>query len=176
MLAGSVAILALVLALLALAFMRKSGKSPSQRTWIVWLGLVFPGVVLAALLAYGLVVGEKLLPRAGPEVVQVAAEAERWRWTFTQEAPDGTRFVTVGTLHIPANRPVDVAITTRDVIHSFWVPRLAGKLDAIPGRTNVLRIEASAPGVYEAQCAEYCGIGHSGHNFRVIAHDWGSGQ
>ncbi len=172
MLAGATAILALVLALLALAFMRKGGASPSQRAWIVGGGLVFPGVVLAALLAYGLVVGEKLLPRAGAEVVRVAAVAERWRWTFSQGAPDGTRFMTIGTLHIPANRPVDVAITTRDVIHSFWVPRLAGKLDAIPGRTNVLRIEASAPGVYEAQCAEYCGIGHSGHNFRVIAHDW----
>ena len=74
-------------------------------------------------------------------------------------------------LHIPAGRPVDVEITTADVIHSFWVPRLAGKLDAIPGHVNVLRIEADGPGEFKGVSAEFNGTGYLAHRFRVIAHD-----
>lgn len=74
-------------------------------------------------------------------------------------------------LHIPASRPVDVAITTVDVIHSFWVPRLAGKFDAIPGHVNVLRIEADAPGDYAGVSAEFSGRGYTRHRFIVRAHD-----
>ena len=68
-------------------------------------------------------------------------------------------------------RPVDVAITSVDVVHSFWVPRLAGKLDAIPGHVNVLRIEADLPGTYRGLTAEYNGEGYRRHVFAVQAHD-----
>ena len=74
-------------------------------------------------------------------------------------------------LHIPAERPVDVAITSRDVVHSFWVPRLAGKLDAMPGHVNVLRIEADAPGRYEGLGSEFNGAGYRDHRFTVLADD-----
>lgn len=174
MLAGSAAILLLVVALFALAFRRGGEGSASTKRWIIGAGLAFPLTVLAMLTAYALVVGERLLPREGSDVVTVRAVAERWRWTFEQPAPSGARVTTVGTLHIPAGRPVDVRIETRDVIHSFWVPRLGGKMDAIPGRVNTLRIEADQPGEYAAVCAEYCGPGHAGHSFRVVAHDWGT--
>jgi cytochrome c oxidase subunit 2 len=60
-------------------------------------------------------------------------------------------------------------VTSRDVIHSFWVPRLIGKIDMIPGRTNEQWIEASRPGVYEAICAEFCGVAHADMRMRVIA-------
>jgi len=73
-------------------------------------------------------------------------------------------------LHIPANTPVDIYVTSSDVIHSFWVPRLAGKIDAIPGHTSVLRLEADEPGDYRGQCAEFCGRGHAHMQFRVSAH------
>ena len=76
-------------------------------------------------------------------------------------------------MRIPAERPVDIDITATDVIHSLWIPRLAGKMDAIPGQVNRLRIEAEAPGRYEAVCAEYCGIGHADHRFVVQAYDIG---
>jgi cytochrome c oxidase subunit 2/cytochrome aa3-600 menaquinol oxidase subunit 2 len=66
---------------------------------------------------------------------------------------------------------VDVELTSLDVIHSFWVPRLAGKLDAIPGRTNVLRLQADAPGEYAGVSAEYSGTGYLGHRFTVRALD-----
>ena len=180
MLAGAGAILALVLGLIAAAFARRrpaggesgpgSDTGPgSERLWIVGLGLVFPMAVLAALLAYGLVVGERLLPRQDGDVVVVEAEGQRWSWSFAY--PDAPGLVTENVLHIPAGRPVDVAITTADVIHSFWVPRLAGKLDAIPGHVNVLRLEADRPGRYQGASAEFSGEGYAAQTFEVIAHD-----
>lgn len=167
MLAGAALIFALVMALVVLAFRRHRATSGSVRIWIVGLGLVFPMAVLAALLAYGLIVGADLLPRGGAETVR--AEASRQAWTFRYDAAPGR--TTLGVLHIPAGRPVDVAITSSDVIHSFWVPRLAGKLDAIPGRVNVLRIEADAPGRFHGLSAEFSGGGYLGLTFSVTAHD-----
>lgn len=171
MLGGSAAILLLVCGLLALAFRRgRIARQPSVRAWIIGGGIAFPIAVLVGLLAYGLLVGERLLPRNDPRTVRVFAQAQQWHWTFTQPGNAGA-IRTQNTLNIPAGRPIDVELTTLDVIHAFWVPRLAGKMDAIPGHRNVLRIEADAPGVYYGLCAEFCGTGHSRHGFRVVAHD-----
>jgi len=191
MLAGAALIFVFVMALIAVAWRRPPGGqsgaggkqgevapgaapgSTEERRFVIGLGLAFPLVVLAALLGYGLIVGERLLPRAGPDVVTVRAEASRWQWRFAYADAPGR--VTEQVLHIPAARPVDVEITTADVIHSFWVPRLAGKLDAVPGHVTVLRIEAFAPGTYEGLSSEFSGPGYAGHRFRVIAHgpeDW----
>jgi cytochrome c oxidase subunit 2 len=172
MLAGAVLIFALVMVLLALAFRKRApaaNEARHERLWIIKLGIAFPVVVLLALLGYGLVVGERLLPRAGPEVVSVGAEARRMAWTFTYDDAPGV--ITENVLHIPAGRPVDVAVTTADVIHSFWVPRLAGKIDAIPGHVNVLRIEADEPGVYAGRSAEFSGPGYDHFAFTLVAHD-----
>ncbi len=168
MLAGSAAIFLLVMGLLALSFLRRTPRA-SERMWLVGGGLVFPTIVLAVLLAFGLVIGERLLPKGRAEVT-IEAHAAQWSWTFRQ---NGARapIERVGRLDIPAGRPVDVRISSADVIHSFWVPRLAGKTDAIPGKVNTQRIEASQPGVYAGQCAEYCGVGHAGMRFTVIVHD-----
>jgi cytochrome c oxidase subunit 2 len=68
---------------------------------------------------------------------------------------------------------VDVHIRSEDVIHSFWVPRLAGKMDAIPGHVNVLRIQVDQPGVYRGVCAEFCGLEHATMSFEVRAHPGG---
>jgi len=171
MLAGATAIFLFVATLLLLAFRRPEPREVSVRWWIIGGGLVFPGVVLSALLVYGLITGERLLPNDERPPVHVEAQSSQYQWVFTQPGGAGGTIRTRNVLHIPAGRPIDVTLTTTDVIHSFWVPRLAGKLDAIPGHRNVLRIEASEPGVYPGVCAEYCGIGHSRHGFRVIAHD-----
>lgn len=172
MAAGAALIFAMVMALLAAAFRTRRGPAEEgvhERVWIFGLGLGFTTAVLAALLAYGLVAGERLLPRSGPDVVRVHAEARRWSWSFAYDDRPG--HVTENVLHVPAGRPVDVAITSADVAHSFWVPRLAGKLDAIPGHVNVLRIEADAPGTYAGRGAEFNGEGYLGHAFSVVAHD-----
>jgi len=169
MLAGAALITLLVAALVLGAFLRRGGGKGSTRIWITGLGLAFPTTVLAALLAYGLVIGERLLPLRGETVVSVEAEARQWSWHFTYADAPGLE--TEDVLHIPSGRPVDVAISSADVIHSFWVPRLAGKLDAIPGHVNVLRIEAEAPGHYAGRSAEFSGDGYAGHAFTVVAHD-----
>jgi cytochrome c oxidase subunit 2/cytochrome aa3-600 menaquinol oxidase subunit 2 len=175
MLAGGTAIFLFVMTLLVLAFRREPAPSSDkadeerERVWIIGLGLGFSLTVLAALLTYGLVVGERLLPRPGPEVVTVSAEGRQWKWSFGYSDAPGR--VTESILHIPAGRPVDVEITSADVIHSFWVPRLAGKLDAIPGHVNVLRIEAWNPGDYAGVSSEFNGPGYRDHVFTVRAHD-----
>ncbi|MFN4129096.1 MAG: cytochrome c oxidase subunit II [Paracoccaceae bacterium] len=174
LLAGAVAIFVMVMVLLVLAFRISGSDEPNavrgqEGRWIIGLGLVFPSVVLAALLVYGLVIGERLLPRGGTDIVRVEAEARQWAWRFAY--PDLRVDATDGVLHIPAGRPVDVHITSLDVIHSFWVPRLAGKLDAIPGHVNILRIEADLPGTYAGVSAEFSGVGYRDHTFVVTAHD-----
>jgi cytochrome c oxidase subunit 2/cytochrome aa3-600 menaquinol oxidase subunit 2 len=168
LLIGATLIFLFVAGLIVWAWRRPPGEV-SERRFVVWLGLAFPITVLVALLGYGLVVGERLLPRAGPEVVEVRAEARQWEWRFGYADAPGRE--TENLLHIPAARPVDVAITSIDVIHSFWVPRLAGKLDAVPGHVNVLRIEADRPGRYEGLSAEFNGVGYRDHRFTVVAHD-----
>ena len=173
LLIGGGAIFGFVMILLVSALIRRAdpatGPEASVRVWFWCLGLVFPLVTLAALTVYGLVLGERLLPRDAPDLVTVRAEARQWAWTFGYA--DAPGLATEGVLHIPAGQPVDVEITSTDVIHSFWVPRLAGKLDAVPGHVNVLRIEASAPGVYAGQSAEFSGRGYREHVFSVEAHD-----
>ena len=175
MLAGGLAIFGLVMALLIAALWRPANPSihgedeRGTRVWMWGLGLGFPLVTLAALTGYGLLIGERLLPRDTPDLVTVQAEARQWAWTFRYAGVPVP--ATEGVLHIPAGRPVNVEITSTDVIHSFWVPRLAGKLDAIPGHVNVLRIEAAVAGIYAGQSAEFSGRGYREHVFSVEAHD-----
>jgi cytochrome c oxidase subunit II len=178
LLAGATVIFLFVMALLAAALLRRRDRpsqdsttqdSRSEKVWFWGLGLAFPAVTLATLTAYGLVMGERLLPRASPDLVTVGAEGRQWAWTFRYADAPGR--ATEGVLHIPAGRPVDVEITSADVLHSFWVPRLAGKLDAIPGHINVLRIEAETPGDYAGVSSEYNGPGYRDHAFTVRALD-----
>ncbi len=167
MLAGSAVLFVLVMGLLALSYIRPQWLSRlSAAQWIVGGGLVLPLPILILLTGTALVLGEQLLPR-GAAPISVEAHAERWAWRFGYPGSD---LVDDGTLHIPAGEPVDVMVTAADVIHSFWVPRLGGKMDAIPGRRNVIRLEADAPGIYWGICAEYCGPGHDSMMFRVEAH------
>lgn len=168
MLIGATLLFALVMVLLLLAYTRSDWTSrvtPGQ--WIIGGGLMLPVPILVLLTGTALVLGEQLLPH-GEAPVRVEGEARQWAWTFRYP---GTAMPPTETLHIPAGQPVDIVVTARDVIHSLWVPRLGGKIDAIPGHPNVIRLEADEAGIYWGQCAEYCGEGHDGMQFRVEAHD-----
>jgi cytochrome c oxidase subunit 2 len=169
MLAGSAALFALVMVLFVIVIRRPgwgSGVSPAR--WIVLGGLVLPAAVLPPLVAYALVAGERLLPLPGSATPRIEAEGRQWVWTFRY--PDYGGVETRNVVHLPAGIPVDIVVTSRDVIHAFWVPRLAGKIDAVPGHVNRLRIRADQPGRYEGLCNQFCGLGHPGMRFVVIVH------
>ncbi|WP_279483463.1 cytochrome c oxidase subunit II [Aureimonas sp. SK2] len=169
MLVGATAIFVFVLALVGLAFLKPGiGRDVPPKRWLVWGGLAFPGVVLSALLVFALLTGERLLAHPDtPGLFTVEAHPRQWDWRFRYE--DGRESANV--LHLPAGRPVDIRVVGSDVIHAFWVPRLGGKIDAIPGHVNTIRLQADRPGTYGGVCAEFCGVGHLDMQFRVVAHE-----
>src|SRR5690606_14145308 len=110
------------------------GARVSPKGWIVSGGLLLPIPVLVLLTYYALFQGERLLPSNPDGVVpmRIEARARQWHWEFRYLDERGIP-VTLDTLHIPIDQPVDITATSDDVIHSFWVPRLGGKIDATPG-------------------------------------------
>lgn len=172
MLAGACAILTLVTVLFGLVLFRPGfGRSLSVKGWMIAGGLFLPVPVLIALMTYGMAQGEYLIGawQSEPVMARVEARGAMWRWDFRY--PDLAADVSTSeTLHIPAGGVVEVRVTSADVVHSFWIPRLAGKIDAVPGHTTVLRIKADVPGRYGGICAEYCGTGHAGMRFTIEAH------
>jgi cytochrome c oxidase subunit 2 len=170
---GGAAILLLVLALAAVAL---SGRwrigARGERALVVGGGIVFPTVTLAALLLYSLVRGEAVQAPIEPGALRIEVTGEQWWWRVRYLDADGAvQFETANEIRIPAGTAVLVELKSADVIHSFWVPALAGKLDMIPGRTNRLRLLAARPGEYRGQCAEYCGGPHALMAFFVIAEE-----
>ncbi len=105
-------------------------------------------------------------PPRGSNPLQVNVIGHQYWWEF--EIPEYD-VITANQLTIPTNRPIEFNISSVDVIHSFWVPRLGGKVDAVPGRNNYLWLQADEPGLYYGQCAELCGSSHAKMKFQVYA-------
>lgn len=169
MLAGSAAIFLVVGAVLLLAVLRPGRlRAFGAHRTILWGGLVIPSIILTALVTAALALGERLLATPREDMpLRIEATARQWAWEFRY--PDGS--ISAGRLHMPAGQDVDFAVVSADVIHSFWIPRLGGKIDAIPGHENVVRLRADRPGVYGGVCAEFCGTGHAAMAFTVEAHE-----
>ncbi|MCW8107862.1 cytochrome c oxidase subunit II [Alteromonas ponticola] len=127
-------------------------------------GIGLPVVCIAALLGFGIPAGHSMLPWPNEQTIKINVHAKQWLWEVSYPAH---RIQLQDKVILPAGIPVDIQVTSEDVIHSFWVPRLGGKIDAIPGRTNVLRLQGDKPGVYGGQCAEYCGFAHAKMKFEV---------
>jgi cytochrome c oxidase subunit 2 len=140
-----------------------------QNRWIIGGGVILPAVSIAVILFFAIPAGQKMLliPSASQTLLQIDVKGRQWQWDISYP---GTGIQLANQLHIPAGIPVAMHLSTADVIHSFWVPRLGQKLDVIPGRTNILRLQADKPGIYRGQCAEYCGLEHAHMTFTVIAH------
>ncbi|MFC7397518.1 cytochrome c oxidase subunit II [Chelatococcus sp. GCM10030263] len=173
MFAGAGLIFLLVMALLAFALLAPPGRRGwlADRRMVIAGGIVFPVVVLSALLVYGLALARGLVSVPGEAPLEIHVVGEQFWWRVRYEADDGREpLVTANEIHIPVGRPVRFTLTTADVIHSFWVPSLAGKLDMIPGQANRLVLKADRPGVYRGQCAEFCGAAHALMAFEVVAH------
>jgi cytochrome c oxidase subunit 2 len=118
-----------------------------------------------------------------PPALVVRVRGYQWWWEFTYQDPRPDQAFTVANeIHVPVGRPVRFLLEAPDVIHSFWVPSLAGKQDLIPGRSNEITIVADQPGIYRGQCAQFCGLQHAHMAFLVIAEppdrfaDWQAAQ
>ena len=139
------------------------GNAKAEIGWTI-----VPALILAVVGVFTVVTVFDINERAvGAEVLQVKVTGHQWWWEY--EYPE-EGIVTANELVIPAGRPVQLELTASDVIHNFWPPKLAGKVYAIPGRINYMKIQADRPGDYSGQCAEYCGLSHANMRLRVIAY------
>ena len=144
----------------------------SGKATILVAGFAVPVFVLAGLLVYSLIVTRSLAESQRDTFMTVRITGEMWWWRVSYLDRNGQETVTdANELNIPVAENVRIELRSNDVIHSFWVPRLAGKIDLIPGRVNTLTLAASRAGIYSGQCAEFCGGPHALMGFVVVAHD-----
>jgi cytochrome c oxidase subunit 2 len=134
-------------------------------------GIAFPATVLVALLLVniGLMGSLARVPADNPDTVPVTVAGEQWWWRVTYRGADGAAVPSANEIRIPVGRDVLFTLNSADVIHSFWVPSLGGKVDMIPGRETRLRVQATRPGSFRGPCAEYCGGPHALMALHVIA-------
>ncbi|MBE7942044.1 MULTISPECIES: cytochrome c oxidase subunit II [Ramlibacter] len=138
-------------------------------SWI-YIGVSISALVLAACAAWTVVTLRAIAMPAQAARLTVEVTAAQWWWRARyRDADRPSAFQVANELHVPVGRPVRIELTSEDVIHSFWVPQLAGKVDAIPGRTNVLWLQADRPGTYRGQCGEFCGAEHARMQLVVVA-------
>ena len=142
------------------------GKTTLEIGWTILPALILAGI------AVGTVMTIINLNREEPNAIQVQVAGQQWWWEYKYDLNsdgnfDGPEDITSATeLVIPAGKPVQVTTTSNDVIHSFWIPGLNGKKDAVPGLYNPLKLQADEPGVFRGQCTEFCGLSHA--NMRML--------
>lgn len=165
---GALLITIAVLLLAAHAVRAPEGQLDHRRgmSLILWLGGVFPTVVLSVLLVVSLPGMRSIASE--PHDLRVRVDGEQFWWRMKYEQPGSAAVETANELRIPRDRTVAIRLGSPDVIHSFWVPGLAGKVDMIPGRENELVVRATRTGVFRGQCAELCGLSHALMAFDVI--------
>jgi cytochrome c oxidase subunit 2 len=168
-------ILILVGALLALGLFRYSTRAGAERTTppesherldleVAWT--VGPALVLLAIAIPTVRVTFRSETKVPPaNALRVDVTARQWWWEARYPR---LGLVTANEIHLPAGRPVRLRLRSADVIHSFWVPKLGGKRDIIPGHANNIVLVPRVPGVYLGQCAEFCGLSHANMRFRVV--------
>lgn len=142
------------------------GKTTLEIGWTILPALILAGI------AVGTVVTLINLNREEPNSINVQVAGQQWWWQYKYDLNgdgdfDGPGDITTATeLVIPAGKPVQVTTTSNDVIHSFWIPGLNGKRDAVPGLYSPLKLQADEPGVFRGQCTEFCGLSHA--NMRML--------
>ncbi len=134
---------------------------------VLWLGGIGPSILLLGLLVYALP-AMRPIPVANADL-RIGVDGEQFWWRVRYAPPGGSVVEAANELRLPVGRTVELSLRSPDVIHSFWVPGLAGKMDMIPGRTNRLVVRATKAGTYRGVCAEFCGLGHALMAFDVVA-------
>lgn len=165
LLALAVLVALFVLGLIVVALVRKGRGRVDENRWIIAGGVVLPVVVLSVL-AVATVQATADLRTTRPNEVHVEVTGKRWWWDVRY--PDD-HVVTANEIHVPVGEPLDIGLDSHDVIHSFWLPDLAGKVDLIPGQHNQLRFTVRTAGTYRGLCAEYCGLQHAKMQFLLVA-------
>lgn len=149
------------------------GNTTLELTWTI-----LPAILLAVIAVPTLAGIQRHAERPGPEALTVQVTGQQFLWQFDYPEirdSDGVPASSLSEMYIPAGERVELLITSIDVNHSFWIPKLAGKIDAIQNHPNYMWIQADKPGVYEGQCAEFCGLSHAEMRMRVHAlspEDW----
>jgi cytochrome c oxidase subunit 2 len=172
MFAVSALVIVLVTVLLVVGILPRRNRRYRPRETPAWAwrtvllgGVVFPVLVLTALWVLTLR-DIRAISATRRSALTVAVVGHDWWWEIRYPQQE---IVTANEIHIPTGQPVKILLTTNDVLHSFWVPQLAGKTDLIAGKTNVMWVQADRAGVYRGQCAEFCGLQHAHMAFFVIA-------
>jgi cytochrome c oxidase subunit II len=151
----------------------------NTRLEIIWT--IIPALILAGVAVPTVGTIFQLAVGPPPGAMEITVTGHQWWWEVEYEN-ENEGVVTANEIHIPVDEPVFLTLTSEDVIHSFWVPRLAGKQDLVPGKTEALTIQADEPGTYLGECTEYCGLSHANMRFLVVAETeedfqtWVSGQ
>jgi cytochrome c oxidase subunit 2 len=144
------------------------GEHAANRTVVVAIGLTV--ALLFILLVASVTTGRALAAKEPEQAQLIEITGHQWWWEIHYIDPDPSKIVvTANELHLPVGRPVRLRLRSQDVIHSFWVPRLHGKTDLIPGEERFTVIEADSPGIFRGQCAEFCGYQHAHMGLRVVA-------
>jgi len=137
------------------------------RSWWVWSGgIVLPLIAIAVLLV-GSTTTLIGMTRSSEDAVVIEVTGHQFWWDVVYE-PQGRQIRDANEIFLPAGLPVEFHLKSEDVIHSLWIPSISGKMDMIPGRTNILRVTATEPGRYRGQCAEFCGLSHPKMAFEVV--------
>lgn len=159
------------LSLYASRWKRREFSEIAAGRLIFWGGVAFPAVVLTALLSYALWLMPSLRPFAGGERASMRIEVigHQFWWRIVYHRPDGSAVVSANEVRLPVGERVEFELKSADMIHSFWIPALGGKMDLIPGRTNRLSLLATKAGTYRGQCAEFCGTSHALMAFPAVA-------
>jgi cytochrome c oxidase subunit 2 len=137
----------------------------SDTGFIVAGGIVVPTLILAVLAVVTVRTASELR-RPDSQALRVDVVGKQWWWAVRYPTLGIT---TANEIHVPVGRPVEIGLQSDNVIHSFWVPQLAGKVDTIPGQVNILRFTVREAGTYRGACAEYCGLQHAKMDFQVVA-------
>lgn len=169
LLAAGSAVFLLVALLVFAGVFRRRGKSWSRRL-VIGGGLLLPVPLLVALIEWsGRQASLLAWPFSGTRI-QVAVTAHMWWWEVRyRDTVSGREAVLANELRLPVGERVYLALASADVLHAFWVPALAGKVDMVPGRAHGLTLRADMPGRYRGQCAEYCGTQHAAMALNVMA-------
>jgi len=168
--AGTI-IFVLVMALTAYSMSapERAGPVLGHRRAVIIGGFAVPVVLLSALLIHTLKVAGNIATPPEPPALRVEIVGEQFWWRVNYLTDAGhVDVATANEIHLPAGRSVEFRLRTADVIHSFWMPNLAGKIDLIPGRVTTLSLRPDRPGVWRGQCAEYCGAQHANMAFLVV--------